>query len=159
MKLKGIFRIEHFRNGKIINIHEEYNDIVNEGYDAILDIMFHNDTQISTWYIGLIDNAGFSALAAADTMASHAGWVELSEFDETLRPEWDEDAASGQSITNSSAVVFNMNATKTVKGILITSNNTIDGHTGTLWATGLLSSAQAVENGDQLRITYTVAKA
>ena len=159
MLLKGKFKVEHVRDGEVLNTIEGLNGITNGGYDALLDIMFHADTQIDPWYIRLIDNAGFSALAAADTMASHAGWVELSEFDETVRPEWTEGASSGQSITNSSAVVFNMNATKTVNGIFVCSDNTIDATAGTLWATGSFSSAQAVENGDQLRITYTVAKA
>jgi hypothetical protein len=49
-----------------------------------------------------------------------------------------------------------MNASGTVKGIFITSNNTKSGTSGKLWSTALFSADVPVVNGDQLKITYTL---
>src|SRR3972149_7153411 len=64
------------------------NGITNVGVHYLLEVGFRdgvapNPAQIATWYAGLIDNASFTAVAAGDTSASHAGWVEADEYDET----------------------------------------------------------------------------
>ncbi len=156
MKFRGVFHVEHIRKGKVINKYDMHNDVTNGGLDAILDIMFHNDTQISTWYIGLVDNDSFSAFADADTMSSHSGWIENEDYDEANRQEWTEGAASSQSITNSTAVTFTMDSTQTIHGVFITSNNTKGGTAGTLWSTGAFASNVSVNDDDELKITYTL---
>lgn len=156
-QFKGVFKLEHVRDGKVLNVQEFENGVVNVGKDAILNIMFHADPQITTWYLGLIDNAGGPTLAAADTMSSHAGWAELTAYTEANRVTWTEDAAASQSITNSTAVTFTANATNTVYGIFLTSDNTKGGTTGTLWATAAFASPVSVVNLDQLKVTYTVS--
>lgn len=156
LNVRGEFLIEHIRNGETINDFRIKNGIVNEGLDALLDIMFHNGTQIATWYLGLVDNAGFSAFAASDTMSSHAGWAESVAYSDANRIEWTEGAASSQSITNGTPVTFNINASATIKGVFLTSDNTKSGSIGTLWASAAFSSTVAVQNGDQLKVTYTV---
>jgi len=156
LKFKGKFQIEHIRKGKVINKFDLNNGVVDEGLDAILDIMFHDATKISTWYIGLVDNSGFTGFSSSDTMSSHSGWNESTAYTESNRVEWTEGAASGQSITNSTPVTFNMNATATIKGIFIVSNNTKGGTSGTLWSTAAFASTVSVNNGDQLKITYTL---
>ena len=69
--------------------------IVDVGLNHILETEFHSGAQVTTWYIGLVDNAGFSAFANADTMASHAGWAESSAYTEANRPTWTAGAAGG----------------------------------------------------------------
>ena len=135
------------------------NAITNEGLNKILNVMFHGSTaapQLTTWYIGFIDNASYSALAAADTMASHAGWIECTAYTGN-RKEWTEGAASSQAMTNAATVDFAINATKTLKGIFLCSVAT--GTSGTLWATGAFASTQAVNSGDTVKITYTLTAA
>lgn len=133
------------------------NGITNEGKNKLLDVMFHGTSAITTWYLGLIDNAGFSALDAADVMNSHTGWDEFTAYDETTRPAWTEGAASGQSITNGTPVTFTINGSGTLKGGFVTSENTISGTTGTLWATAAFSGGtQPVSASNLLKITYTV---
>jgi hypothetical protein len=155
--LKGKFHLEHFdAKGNLKQRIELPNGITNVGKNHALDVIFAAATQVATWYIGLIDNSGFTALAAADTMGSHAGWNEFTTYSEATRQEWDEDAAASQSITNSSPVTFSINGSGTVKGIFVTSGSAKSGTTGTLWSTGLFSSNIAVVNGDSLKITYTV---
>ena len=159
-KLKGKFHIEH-RNakGELIGKYDITNGITNEGKDLLLDVMFNDGTQVAnnSWFLGLIDLSGFTALADADTMASHAGWSELTAYTEANRPGWGSGAAASQSTTNASPVTFSPNATNTVKGIFATSNNTKGGTTGTLWATALFSADVPVNNGDSLKVTYTVS--
>ena len=118
--------------------------------------MFHGTTAIATWYIGLVDNSGFTAFAEADTMSSHGGWNEFTTYSESTRVEWTEDAAASKSITNSTVVTFNITGSGTLKGAFITSDSTKSGTSGTLWATAAFGSTVPVVNTDQLKITYTV---
>ncbi len=138
---------------------EGHNDITNIGKNTLLDVMFSDATQIAStdWAIGLISLSGYSALAAADTAASHAGWTEFTGYTQATRVAWGPGTPASQSITNASAAVFDINATGTVKGIFVISEDTKGGTTGTLWATGLFGSDVAVVSSDQLRITYTVS--
>jgi hypothetical protein len=155
---KGMFPvIEHYgADGKLKGRYRMPNGITNVGKDHALDIVFHAGTQVTTWYIGLIDNSGYTAVAAADTMGSHAGWNEFTTYSESVRQEWTEGAPSSQSITNGTPATFSINGSGTVKGVFITSVSTKSGTTGTLWSTALFASNISVINGDSLKITYTV---
>lgn len=134
-----------------------FNGITNIGKDHILDIMFNSATQITSWFVGIIDNASFSVLAAADTMASHAGWIEFVTYSQSTRVSWGSGASSGQSVTNASPAVFDITGSATLNGIFLNSNSTKSGTTGTLWMTGSFSSTVPVTSGDQLKSTYTIS--
>lgn len=154
----GKFVIEHFdANGNLKGKYDVPNGIVDVGLNHILETQFRSGSQITTWYIGLIDNSGFSALAAGDTMGSHAGWSESTAYDEASRPTWSPGAAASRQITNGTTVDFTMDATATIKGIFITSNNTKGGTTGTLWSTAAFGSTVAVADNDVLKVTYTLS--
>lgn len=154
LKAKGKFIVEHIRNGEVIGEYEFPNGIVDQGLNSILGIMFHSDTQITTWYIGLIDNSGFSSLANGDTLASHAGWNEFTSYTGN-RLSWGPGASSSRSITNGSTVNFPITGSGTLKGIFVASVAT--GTSGTLWSTAAFGSTVAVTNGDTLKVTYTVS--
>jgi len=157
--LVGRFVVEHRDCDDAVKaIYEFPNGIVDEGMNHILDTQFHGSSQVSTWYIGLVDNSGFSAFADADTLSSHAGWSEFTSYTEANRVEWQEDAASSRSISNSTTADFSINATGNLKGIFVSSNNVKStGNTGTLWSTAAFSSVVATANGDTLKVTYTVS--
>ncbi|MCI0559261.1 MAG: hypothetical protein MN733_12260 [Nitrososphaera sp.] len=158
MGLKGRFRIEHFdKDGNLKAVYRVPNGIVDVGINKILEDMFNNGTSSATWYIGLVNNSGFTAFANADTMGSHAGWTELTNYTQTTRPEWTAGTATARSITNSSTVDFSINATVSIKGIFIVDNNTKSGTTGTLWSTAAFASVVSAVNGDTLKVTYTVS--
>lgn len=174
-ELRGKFVVEHWRGGKRINEYHFNNGIVNEGKDKLLDVMFDGGTQISAWYLGLIDNSGFTALANDDTYddidQAGNGWDEFKNYTDgnngdstTTRPEWGPDPASGQSITNGTVAVYNITGSGTVKGLFAcggtagsqTKGNHAPG--ATLWATALFTSGDvAVVSSDQLKVTYTVS--
>jgi len=158
--LRGQFSIEHTDSaGNIIGQYEFPNGITDEGKDHILDAEFNDGTQVAnaSWYIGLIDLSGFTALADADTMASHSGWNEFTSYSEATRVAWGSGAAASQSTTNASPATFNINGSGTVKGVFVPTNSTKSGTSGTLWATALFAADVPVSNGDQLKITYTVS--
>lgn len=175
LDLRGRYVVEHWRNGVRINEYRFRNGITNEGKNKLLNVMFHGATQIPDWFIGLIDNSGYSALAATDTYDDidqvANGWDEFQNYtdgnngdDGTTRPGWPEDAASGQTISNSSVAIFNITGTATVKGLFLVggiSNANLKGNHesgGTLWATALFGSGDVdVASGDQLKVTYSVS--
>jgi len=158
LRVKGFFLVEH-RNkaGKLIGIYRVPNGIVDVGMNHILETEFHAGTPVTTWYIGLVDNSGWTAFAAGDTMGSHAGWSESTVYSAGTRPQWTMGAAAARQITNAATVDFSINGSATLKGIFITSDNTKSGSAGTLWATAAFSSTVSVQSGDTLKITYTVS--
>jgi hypothetical protein len=140
------------------------NGVTNVGIEDNESTYFRSGTQITSWYMGLINNSGFSALAATDTMSSHAGWTELGtsasdKYDETTRPQWSPAAPSSRTITNTSSIAFTINTTVSVKGAFIVSNNTKGGTSGILWASGAFSSVQSLVAAQILRLTYTLTGA
>lgn len=153
--VRGVFKMQLVRGGKVVAEQEFPNGITDEGANNIWDVYFGSGTQITSWYMGLIDSSGYSALAAGDTMSSHAGWTELTAYGEATRPAFTPDAAASRAIANTTLCEFTFNATKTVKGGFITSNSTKAGTTGKLWCTALLTTAQDVVNGDVMRFTYS----
>lgn len=157
--LKGRFVIEHRdRDGNLKGMYDFPNGIVDEGLEHLLDVGFHGASQTATWYIGLVDNSGFSAFADADTLGGHGGWSENTNYTESNRVEWDEDAASSRAISNSSTANFSINASGNIKGIFVSSNNVKStGNTGTLWSTAAFSSVVATSNGDTLKVTYSIS--
>ncbi len=159
MNLKGRYVIEHMdREGNLKGQYEIPNGIVDVGLNNILDVMFNGQAQTATWYIGLVDNSGWTAFANADTLSSHAGWAEFTNYTEANRVAWVEGAASSRSMTNATTADFSINASGNLKGIFISSNNVKStGNTGTLWSTAAFSSVVATANGDTLKVTYTVS--
>ena len=173
--LRGRFVVEHFRKGVKIGQYEFPNGICNQGKNKLLDIMFHGVSAITTWWLGLIDNSGYTALAAGDTYQNitQAGnqWGEFTNYTDpanadsaTTRPEWTEGAAASQAITNASPVVFDITDTGTVKGLFLVGgianaqNKSNHEASGVLWATALFNTGDvAVNADDQLKVTYTVS--
>jgi hypothetical protein len=154
---QGRFIVEHIRDGKVINAVEFPNTVVNSGKNSILDVQFHSATQITAWYIGLMDNASYSSNPVTDTMSSHAGWTEFTGYSESVRQTWGAGSPASQQITNASPAVFSITSSGTLRGIFVASNSTKSGTTGTLWSSALFSSTLSVANGDSVKITYTIS--
>lgn len=172
LMFKGMFHVEHVRDGKVINSFDVTNGITIEGKNFILDVMFHGTTAAGTWYLGLIDNATFTAVDETDTYddIDQAGntWKEFATYDyaadSTKRATWDEAAASAKAITSSTQAVFDITGGGTVKGILVVglganadvqSDHAAD---GILWSTAMFTGGDvAVLDGDQLKVTYTLS--
>ena len=176
LPLSGRYQIEHWRDGKIIGKYDLPNGITIEGKNHVLDAAFHESTACATWYMSLIDNAGFTAVNEADTydeINQSNTWDEFENYEYaasgTARVPWVEAAASGKSITNSATPgVFDILGSGTVKGVFLVSmaaggaaapETQGDHHAdGLLWSTAMFTSGDvSVINGDQLKVTYTLS--
>lgn len=159
MKAIGTYKLELIRAGKTVQTIQGRNSIVEDGRNRILDIVF-GATAKDTFYIGLIENDVGITLADADTMSSHSGWAESTDYDEANRQGWTTGSAASSTITSSSVATFTMNATTTIYGFFVCTNNTKGGTSGILWATaGFVEGTLPVVSADTLKITYTVALA
>ena len=132
-----------------------HNGITEGGVHDLLDLYFRNGSTAAAWYFGVIDSDSFSALAdATDTMASHAGWVEFTGYDEATRQAWSPDAASSQTITNSTLPSITINTAGTLKGLFMTTDSTKSGTSGILWNSGIPSVTQSVQPGNSIKLFY-----
>jgi hypothetical protein len=130
------------------------NLVVDAGLDDLLDKYFKGSTYTAAHYVGLKLTG---TVAAADTMASHAGWAESSAYSDATRPALTLGSVSSQSVDNSgSKAVFNIDDTATITGCFLTTNNTKGGSTGTLYGGGDFSASKAVSDGDTLNVTLTL---
>jgi hypothetical protein len=143
---------------------EESNLVVNVGLQQMAGSTLAGVAQITTWYVGLYGAGASNTPAAGDTMASHAGWVEIVPYSNATRVTAtfpSATAANPSVVTNSaSPAVFNINASATVGGAFLTSNNTKSGTTGVLFsAADFTSGDRSVITGDILNVTYTLSLA
>ena len=131
------------------------NLVVNTGLDEILEQFFNGSTYTASHFVLLTD--GTPTVAAGDTMASHAGWTEPTLYSEANRPAYNPAAASGQSIDNSaSKASFSVNASGTVGGCGLSTNNTKGGTTGILISAGAFTQGdKAVDDGDTINVQIT----
>lgn len=159
LSFRGNWGIEHVRAGKVIGNIDFKNLVLNAGKTSILDTMFNAVAQVAanSWFAGLINAAGYTTIVAADTIASHAGWVELTTYAPSTRPLWGQGAAASQNITNAGPIVFTANAPATVQGLFIVSQSTKGGTTGLMWSAGVFTTPLPVVNLDELRCTYNLA--
>lgn len=134
------------------------NIVVNAGLDHLLDVTLSGGTQDTTWFVGLTD--GTPTVAAGDTLASHAGWTEVTAYDETNRVAWTDGGVSSQSVSNSgSPAVFTISTNSTtVGGAFLAGVNT--GTSGTLYAAGAFTAGdKSLDDGDTLTVTATFTSA
>lgn len=140
------------------------NLVVNVGKANILSVYLGAGTQTTTWYMGLVDNTGYTAYNAADTMSSHTGWSESVAYSNSTRPTvtFGTATASGGGAGSagtgsivSTAVTFTINASATILGAFLTTDSAKSGTTGTLYSAASFASSRAVISGDSLLVTYT----
>lgn len=169
----GRFQAKCLRLGKVLWEDDFPNTVVTAGKNHLLDNYIGASAFTQTGpYVGLISSVGYTAIAAADTMASHGGWNEAGNgvnypnwstpaSNARGTPSWS--AASAGSKAFSAAVSFSI-ATNggTVKGCFlvlgsgaVTTNNST---AGTLFSAGLFSGGDKVlQVGDTLQVSYTLS--
>jgi len=141
------------------------NLVVNAGLAYMAGSALTSVTQITTWYIGLYGAAASNTPAAADTMASHAGWTENVGYSNATRVACTfvtATTANPSVATNSaSPASYTINATSTVGGAFLTSGSAKSGTAGTLFSASDFTSPgdRAVVSGDTLNVTYTMSLA
>jgi hypothetical protein len=117
-------------------------------------------------FMGLISSTSYTAVAAGDTMASHAGWLEAGGTNAPTytgnrkTAVWATAAAGAKAL--SAALSFAITGTGTVKGAFLCYGsgalNTKDNTAGVLWSAGTFSTGdKAVVNGDTLNVNYSTS--
>ena len=154
---ENYFVVEAFdRHGRPLWKEQFANLVVDEGLNDSLDRYFTGSSYTAAWYVGL--TAGSPTFAAEDTMNSHSGWTEVTDYSETTRQQANFGAASGGSIDNSAnRAEFNINADGTViGGCFLTTSDVKGGTVGTLYGGGAFSGGnRTLGSGDLLRVTVT----
>jgi len=158
----GVYRIEcRDKDGNLKWTAESHNLVVNVGLQDMNDKYFSGSSYTATWYIGLYGAAATNTPSASDTAASHGGWTEIVPYSNATRPACSFGSATNADpsvISNSaSPAQFNINATATVGGAFLISDNTKSGTTGILFSASDFQAPgdRAVTSGDILNVTYT----
>ena len=167
VNLRGVFLAQLVRKGQVIWEDEFPNTVVTVGKNLALDTFLAGAAYTVTGpFMGLISSVGYSAIAAADTMASHAGWTEAGganapTYSGTRKTAvWS--AAAGGSKSLSAALTFTFTGSGTVKGAFMVYGtgavNTIDNTSGTLLSAGLFSGGdRLVVSTDILNVSYSLS--
>jgi len=156
MKRSTIFRIEAYdRDGNLKWVEEVPNLVTTVGLNDSLDKHFKASTYTAAWYVGL--TSGTPTPAAGDTMASHAGWTEITTYSDSARRTLTLGTVAAGSVDNSaSKAVFNINGTATVGGAFTVTDSTKGGTTGILYGVAAFSANRSLASGDVLNVTVTL---
>jgi hypothetical protein len=163
---KGVYTMQCFdKDGNLKWEAECPNLVVNGGLQDMNNKYFLGSAYTAAWYIGLYGAGASNNPAAGDTMASHAGWTEVTPYSQATRPacSFATPTTANPSVATNSAspAVYSINATSTVGGAFLVSNSTKGGSTGTLYSASDFTSPgdRSVVSGDTLNVTYTLSLA
>jgi hypothetical protein len=135
-----------------------HNLVVNEGLQDMNSKYFAGSGYTAAWFLGLVTGPGSgTTFAAADTLASHAGWTENTNYTGNRKAVTFGTATTADPsvISNSAAPsVFTMNASaQTIAGAFLCSVNS--GTSGILFSAGDFTGGdKIVDSGDTLSVTY-----
>jgi hypothetical protein len=135
-----------------------HNLVMNGGLANMNGVYFGAGAQSTTWYLGLVTGPGSgTTYAAGDTLASHAGWTENTDYTGNRKAVTFGSAttANPSVITNSaSPSSFAMSGTATIAGAFLC--NVASGTSGVLFSAGDFTGGdKSVASGDTLNVTYT----
>lgn len=172
--IKGHFGMTcHERLGGKLLWREEFDNVVcTNGKNVALDAFLAGSSYTVVGpFLGLISSISFTATAAADTMASHAGWLEAgagSNFPLISTPAsgaratcaWSAAASGAKAL--SAGLAFTTGATGgTIQGAFVvygTSAVATNGNTsGTLLSAGAFPTPQPVVTGNVVTVFYSLS--
>jgi hypothetical protein len=162
LKGGGIFTVRcHDKNGNLKWEQKSHNLVVNVGLAYVNTTFFKGSGYTAAWYIGVYGPASSNNPSSTDTMASHAGWTEVTAYSNATRPAATFGAATTADpsvIANSAAPAqFLINASANVGGAFLTTGDTPGGSSGVLFSASDFAAPgdRVVQNGDVLSVTYT----
>lgn len=136
------------------------NTVLTAGKNDLLDKYFGGSAYTAAWYCLLLSSVSYSAIAAGDTIASHAGWTEAGGTNAPAytgaRPALTFGAAAAGSKATSSASSFTFSSGGTIKGMGAVTNSTKDGTTGVLYNAVLFTGGdRTVASTDVVNVSVT----
>lgn len=139
-----------------------HNLVVNEGLQDMNSKYFQGSGYTAAWYLGLVEGPGSgTTYAAADTLASHAGWTELVPG--TAYTGNRKAVTFGTATTADPSVITN-SASPSSFAMLVNSTvvagaflcSVASGTSGVLFSAGDFTGGdKTVDNGDTLNVTYS----
>lgn len=137
-------------DGKVKWTETFENLVTTAGKTDIVDKYFKGSGYTAAWYLGL---AGAGTKAVGDTLASHAGWTEITAYTGNRGAITFGTTSAGSN--TATAVSFPITGTATVAGAFISSVAT--GTSGILYSVGDFAASRSVLSGDTLNVTMTVS--
>lgn len=155
MIFRNTYKFECFdKHGNLKWVEEVRNLVTNEGLNDLLNKYLKGSTYTAAWYVGL---KGTGTIAAGDTLASHAGWSEITDYSGN-RQALTLGTVSSQSVDNSaSKAVFTFTGSASVYGGFVASAST--GTSGTLYGAADFGTSRSVVASDVLNVTVTLTAA
>jgi len=156
----GVFKVECFGpDGQKKWEDIFHNLVVNEGLQDLNTKYFKGSTYTAAWYLGLVTGPGSgTTFAAGDTLASHAGWTEFTDYSGDRKA-----VTFGTATTADPSVIDNSGspasfvisgAGGTVAGAFLASVDS--GSSGVLFSEGDFTGGdKIVASGDTVNVTYT----
>lgn len=162
LKGGGIFTVRcRDKEGNLKWEQKSHNLVVNVGLADMNTKYFKGSGYTAAWYLGIYGPAASNNPSSTDTMASHAGWTEVTAYSNATRPA----ATFGAATTADPSVIANsaspaqflVNASANVGGAFLTTGDLPGGSSGTLFSASDFAAPgdRTVQNGDVLSVTYT----
>jgi len=156
--LENYYHFECYRNGKLLWTDNIKNIIVTVGLTDILDKYFKGVAYTAAWYVGLVDNAAWTAFAAANTLASHAGWTEFTTYTGNRKALVLGSVVAGSVSNSASKASYTIGVGGgVIKGAFITTAES--GTSGILYGEGAFTANRTVLEADVLNVTITLTSA
>jgi hypothetical protein len=156
----GVYHIQCLdKDGNLKWEDSTHNLVVNEGLQNMNTQYFKGSTYTASFFLGLVTGPGSgTTFAAADTLASHAGWTEFTNYSGSRKTVAFGTATTADPsvLTTSAAVGFTISgAGGTVAGAFLCT--VASGTSGVLFSEADFQSPgdRVVVSGDTLNVTYT----
>lgn len=152
---ENYYQVEHWRRGELLWQSAPIPNLVTTaGKNKLLDATLKTGLTTPAWFLGLVSNTSFTGYAAADTAASHTGWVESTAYSESLRRTWAPGTIASGSVAGAQAS-FSINAAAVIRGAFMADLSTKGGATGLLYGEVDFDAALSCISGDLVFVTVT----
>jgi len=162
LRAGGIFTVTcRDKSGNLKWQSKSHNLVVNVGLADMNTKYFKGSGYTAAWYVGIYGPASTNSPSSSDTMASHAGWTEVTDYSNPTRPL----AVFGNATTADPSVIANsaspaqflITASANVGGAFLTTGDLPGGSSGILFSASDFQAPgdRVVQNGDTLNVTYT----
>jgi hypothetical protein len=156
----GVYHVECLdKDGNLKWSGKMHNLVVNTGLQDMNNKYFKGSSYTAAFYLGLVTGpAASTTYAAADTLASHAGWTEFTDYSGSRKAvTFGTPTTAAPSVIDStgSPSSFAITGTSTVAGAFICT--VASGTSGILFSEADFDSPgdRNVVNGDTLNVSYT----
>lgn len=155
VKVSSKYLVECFKPDGSLRWKEEVeNLVVNQGLDYLHDVALLAATQITAWFVGL--TGATPVFAAANTLASHAGWTEVTAYTGNRKSWVGVDSGTGSGTNAASKASFAINAGSTVIGGAFLASVS-SGSSGTLYGGAAFAANRTAESGDTVNVTVATS--